>query len=124
MSMRLIQRFSSSLLSMEYPSVDDSPPDLRVFWRKAGHSFNVLQELENTKSALTRTNIFVSRKKSRMAPKIRRIDPLPFNSMGISVPTTDMEVRDAYVEVLSQLQDILEVRGSAASAPRVEPTSL
>jgi len=125
MSMKLLQRFSSSLLSVEYPSVDDSPPDLRVFWRKVELSFDVLNELEeNAKGALPSRNIsLVSRKKSRAAVKVRRIDPLPFDSMRIGVPTTDVEVLDVYLEVLSQLQNILEVRGFVAGTPHVELTS-
>ena len=124
-SMRLLQRFSSSLLSVECPSVDDSPPDLRVFWRKVEFSFDVLKELEKSAKSIlpSRNTSIAGRKKSRTVVKVRRIDPLPFDSMGISVPTTDVEVLDVYVEVLSQLQNILEVRGLVAGAPRVELTS-
>ena len=76
-------------------------------------SFNVLKNLEeNAAGALTGGSIPpVSRKKGKAATNNRRIDPLPFDSMGISVPTTDAEVREVYVGVLSQLQSILEVCG-------------
>ena len=109
--MRLIQRFSSSLLSAKYPSAADVPPTLRASRRKVELSFDALNNLEeNAKGALTGGNLSpVSRKRGKVVTSNRRIDPLPFDSMGIAVPTTDAEVRDVYVRVLSQLQRILEV---------------
>jgi len=76
-------------------------------------SFDILENLEeNATGALSGGSIPpVSGKKGKVAINNRRIDPLPFDSMGISVPTTDAEVRDVYVRVLSQLQSILEVCG-------------
>jgi len=111
--MKLLQRLSSSLLFAEYPSAADAPPDLRVFWRKVELSFNVLKELEqNASDTYTSGNVSpVSRKRSKHAAKNRRIDPLPFDSMGIVVPSTDIEVREARAGLLPQLQSILEVRG-------------
>ena len=111
MSMQLLQKLSSSLLSAKYPSTADMPPNLRAFGRKVELSFNVLENLEeNATSALTGGSIPpVGRKKGKAATNNRRIDPLPFDSMGISVPTTDVEVRDTYVQVLSQLRRMLEV---------------
>jgi len=113
MSMRLLRRFSSSLLSAEYPSAADAPPNLRVFCKKAELSFDVLKVLEeNADSASTGGNVSpVRRKRSRTITGNRHIDPRPFDSMGIAVPTTDVEVRGVRVEVLSQLQSILEVCG-------------
>jgi hypothetical protein len=113
MSMRLLRRLSSSLLFVEYPSTADAPPDLRVFWKRVGLSFDVLKELEeNASGAFTSGNVSpTSRKKGKQTFKNRRIDPLPFDSMGITVPTTGVEVHEAYVGVLAQLQNILEVRG-------------
>ena len=113
LTMKLLQRLSSSLLFAEYPSAADAPPDLRVFWRKVELSFNILKELgENANNSYTNGNISpVSRKKGKQASKNRRLDPLPFDSMGISMPTTDVEVRDVYARILPQLQSILEVCG-------------
>lgn len=110
-SMRLLQRLSSSLLFAEYPSAADAPPDLRVFWKKVELSVNVLKELEeHVNAALTYGNVSpTSYKRGKQTTKNRRIDPLPFDSMGIAVPTTDVEARDVCVEVLAQLQKILEV---------------
>ena len=113
MTMRLLQRFSSSLLFADYPSSADAPPNLRVFWRKVELSFNVLKNLEESanNASVGRNISLVSRKKGKGVANNRRIDPLPFDSMGIAIPTTDAEVRDVYVEILSQLQSIMEVCG-------------
>jgi hypothetical protein len=98
---------------VEYPSAAGVSPNLRMSCRKVEYSFNILNVLgENLNSALTGGSIPpASRKKGKVATNNRRIDPLPFDSMGIAVPTTDAEVRDVYVRVLSQLRGILEVRG-------------
>jgi len=122
MGMRLLRRFSSSLLFAEYPSSADVPPDLRVFWRKVELSSSVLKNLEeNATSASTRGKVSpVNRRKGKAAMNSRRIDPLPFDSMGITVPTTDAEVRDVYVAVLSQLRTILEVCGFIADILRAK----
>ena len=115
MSMRLLQRFSSSLVSVEYPSTTEAPSNLRPFRRKVELLFDVLKNLESANSALAGGNISpVIRKKDKAVTNKRRIDPLPFDSMGITVPTTDAEVRDVCVAVLSQLQRILEVCGFIA----------
>ena len=120
-SMRLLRRLSSSLLFAEYPSTVNSPPNLRIFLKKVELSFDILKNLEeNTNSALAGGNIFpVSRKKGKAVVNTR-IDPLPFDSMGIAVPTTDAEVGDVYAEVLSRLRIILEVCGIIADGLRVK----
>ena len=112
-SMQLIQRFSSSLVSAKYPSTADVTFNPRASRRKVELSFDVLKNLEeNAKGALTGGNVSpVSRKKGKTATNNRRIDPFPFDSMGIAVPTTDAEVRDVYARVLSQLRNVLEVCG-------------
>jgi len=96
-----------------------------VFWRKTELSFDVLKALdENGSSASTGGKIPpVIRKKGKAVTKNRRIDPLPFDSMGITVPTTDAEVRDVYVGILAQLQSILEVCGFIADTLCVELNS-
>ena len=66
----------------------------------------------NAKDALTGENVSsVRQKKGKMASNNRRIDPLLFDSLGITVPTTYTEVREVYINTLSQLRSILEVRG-------------
>jgi hypothetical protein len=125
MGMRLLRRFSSSLLSTEYPSGADAPPNLSVSRRKVELLFNILKNLqENTESALAGGNVSpVSRKKIEMVANDRRIDPSPFDSMGINVPTTDAEVRDVYVVALSRLRSILEVCGFITDGLRVKLNS-
>jgi len=111
MSIRLLQRFSSSLLTAGYQTSADVSRDLRAFRKKVELSFSILKNIEeNANGALTGEGISPTRrKKGKVATYNRRIDPLPFDSMGITVPTTDAEVRDVYIEVLSQLRSILEV---------------
>lgn len=110
MSMRLLQRFSLSLLSAEYPSAADAPSNLHVLRGKVELSFNILRNLESTDRALTKGDVSpVSRNEGEVITGNDRIDPRPFNAMGIPVPTTDTEVRDAFAQILSQLQGILEV---------------
>ena len=103
---------------MEYPSAADVPPNLRAFWSKVELSVDILKHLqENTESLLTNKKTSpVSRKKGKTVTSNRRIDPLPFDSMGITVPTTDVEVCDVYVGVLEQLRSILEVCGFIANS--------
>ena len=111
MSMRLLRRLSASLLSAEYPSSADTPSDLRIFSTKVELSFDVLKELEaHSNGAPTSENISpVSHKWGKQASKKHHINPLSFDSMGITVPATDVEVCDTYVGILSQLQSILKV---------------
>lgn len=112
-SMRLLRRFSYSLLFAEYPSAADAPPKLRAFCRKVELLLEVLKVLEeNFNSALTGGNISsASRRRGKAVTNSCHIDPLPFHSTGTTVPTTDVEVRGVYVGVLSQLKSILEVCG-------------
>ena len=122
MSMQVLERLSSSLLSAEYPSVADTPPNLLASGRKVEFSFKILKALqENADSTLTGGNTSpVRRKKGRTAASNPHIDPLPFDSLGISVPTTDAEVRDVHGKILSQLRNILEVCGSTTDSLSVE----
>ena len=89
-------------------------------------SFNILNNLEeHANGALTGGNMSpVRRKKGKAAASNRRIDPLPFDSMGITVPTTDAEVRDVYIGILEQLRSILEVCGFIADSLCAELNSL
>ena len=120
--MRLLRRFSSSLLSVQYTSTADAPSDLGVTQRKVSLSFDALKYLqENSNGVLTRGKMpHVGRKKAKTATHNRHIDSLPFDSMGMTVPTTNAEVRDVYVAVLSQLRSILEVCGFVTDGLRVE----
>ena len=121
-SMRILQQFSSSLLSAEHPSTSDETPNLRALRRKSDLSFNILKNLEeNASGALTGESASLpGRKRGKTVTNIRRLDPLPFDSMGIAVPNTDVEVRDVYLKVSSQLRNILEVRSFVVSCLGVE----
>ena len=122
MSIRLLRRFSSSLLSTEYPSAADASPKLRTFCRKVELLFGVLKVLEeDANSAFTEGSISpTNRRRGKAVTNSCCINPLPFHSMGITVPTTDVEVRGVYVGVLSQLKSILEVCGFIAGNLCVE----
>ena len=131
-SMQVLERLSFSLLSAEYPSDAAAPPNprvfrnnLRVFRRKVELSFVVLNIIqEDAKNTLTGGKLSpITRKKGKPAANNRRIDPFPFHSMGITVPTTDVEVRGLYLRILSQLRGILEVCGFRAGVPYVELNS-
>ena len=113
------------MLSAEYPSAADVPPNLRAFRKKVELSVDILKHLqENTDSALTDGNTSpVSRKKGKTVTSNRRIDPLPFNFMRIAVPNTDGEVRNVCDRVLSQLRNILEVCELITDSLRVELNS-
>ena len=119
--MKLLQRLSASLLFAEYPSAADAPSDLDVFWRKVELSLKVLRDLEaNEKGSLTgNTAPPTSRRRRATVTRGNRVDPCHFDAMGISPPTTGAEVREVCAGVLSELQGILEVRGSTDDIPDV-----
>jgi len=121
-SMRLLERFSSSLPSVEYPPAANVTHNLRASQKTVKLSLDVLKNLEeNASSALIGGNVsHVSRKKGKAATHNHRVDPLPFDSMGIAIPTTDAEVCDVYVRILLQLRSTLEVCGSTAHKLRIE----
>ena len=103
MSVRLVQRFSHSLQSAELSLVVGAS-HLRELHRNVELSFNVLNVLErNFKMAP------VSRRKEKTVTNNRPIDPLPFISLEIGVPTTDAEARHVYTVILSQLRSTFEV---------------
>jgi hypothetical protein len=113
MSFRILQRLSQSLLFAEYPSAADVPPNLRAFRRKADLAFNVLRTLEeNAGSLLTREDNTLANNP--------HFNPLPFRSMGINVPTSTAEIRDVFVQVLSELKNVLEVCAFVASSSPID----
>lgn len=109
LGIRLLRRFSSLLLSPEYPSTEGASPKLRASCRKVELSCDVLKALEENK-------IPTSHRRSNVVINSRRIDSLPFHSLGITVPSIDVEVRGVYTGVLSQLKNTLEVCGFMAEA--------
>lgn len=119
MSMELLQRFSSSLLSVEDLSTTEAPHDLHGLRRKVELLFNVLKHLRENFSNASTSRETSNRKKGKAVIKNRRVDRLPFDSVGMTMPTTDAGVRDVYSVVLSQLRGILEVSVFATSGLRV-----
>ena len=121
LSMKLLQRLSSSLLFAEYPSAADAPPDLLEFWRKVGLSFKVLQDLEAT-ARTPRTGKATSptsRKRRERMTRGSRVDPRESDSMGINLPITDAEAGEVHARLLPELQSILEVCGFMDDIPHV-----
>jgi len=121
LSMKLLQRLSSSLLFAEYPSAADAPPDLSVFWRKVELSFELLRDLEaGVKGSRTgEATSPISRKKGKTVARGGPVDPFRFDPLGINVPNTETEARQAHARVLSELQSILEVCGFVANIPHM-----
>ena len=99
-SVRILQRLSQSLLSVEYPSDSDVPPDLRTFRRRVDLSFSVLRTLGETVDHLPESSPLVYN---------HHIHQLPFRSVGVVAPTSVAEAYDVYGQVLSHLKTILEV---------------
>ena len=111
MSVQILQRLSRSLLSVEYPSSTDVPPNLRAFRKKVDLSFSVLRALEENVGHFPTggDTSCVGHNEDTVPTSNPHIDSLPFDSMGITVPTSAAEIRDVYVQVLSQLKSVLEV---------------
>jgi len=112
LSVKLLQRLSSSLLFAEYPSAADAPPDLPEFWRKVGLSFKVLQELEADARAsrISKAVPPISRKKGGRMTRGSRAGPQS-DSAEVSVPITGAEACVVRAKLLPELQSILEVCG-------------
>ena len=105
LSMKLLQRLSSSLLFAEYPSAADAPPDLDVFWRNVEFSFKVLNG-----SQAGGTVSPTSRRKVKKVVRRSRVDLFQLDSLEVDIPTAEPEVREVHDVDLSELQTILEVR--------------
>ena len=114
LGIKLLQRLSSSLMSVEGVSTAEHRNELREFRRKVGLSLNVLKELGGwTGRAPVGPNVSpITRKRPKAPARHTQLDPHPFDCMGIEVPMTDDEVRAVYGDILPQLRDVLEVRVS------------
>ena len=111
MGVRLLQRLSTSLQSVEVALTTQHRNEFRELRRKAGLSLGVLKELvkyADRGSADTNTPA-AGRKKLKAPAKHIRLDPHPFDCMGIAVPVTEGEVRALCVDVLPKLQNVLRV---------------
>jgi hypothetical protein len=116
---KLLQRLSSSLLSVEVVSTAEHRNELREFRRTAGLSLSVLKELAGCagRASVDVSAPSVSRKKSKAPTRHIRLDPHPFDCMRIAVPVTEVEVRAVCVDILPQLQNILRVSVSPSLRP-------
>ena len=114
LGIKLLQRLSSSLTSIEGVSTAEHRAEFRVFRRKVGLSLNVLKELGGcTDRASVDANVSpVGRKRSKTLARRTQLDPHPFDCMGIAVPTKEDEVHAVCGDILPQLQTILGVRVS------------
>ncbi|KAF9642477.1 hypothetical protein BDM02DRAFT_3193153 [Thelephora ganbajun] len=105
----LLQRLSSSLMSVEVVSTVEYRNELRDFRRKVGLSLNVLKELGGCADrASVGTNVSpINRKKPKVLVRHPQLDPHPFDCMGIAVPVTEDEARAVCGDILFRLQNIL-----------------
>ena len=112
LGIKLLQRLSSSLMPVEGMSTAEHRNELREFRRKVGLSLNVLKELGGwTDRASVGPNVSpITRKRPKALARHTRLDPHPFDCMGIEVPMTEDEVRAVCGDILPQLQNVLEVR--------------
>ena len=113
LSIKLLQRLSSSLMSVEEVAPTEHRNKLRELRKKVGLSFEVLRELCRCadQASLDGSVSPVSRKKSRSV-KLPKLDPYPFDCMGVKVPTAEREVHAARGDILLRLQGIFRVRVS------------
>ena len=112
MRLHILQRLSHSLLSVEYPSASDVPPNLRAVRRKVNLSFDALRALGEGVGHLSVGGdaSLVSPEKDKALTDDSYVDPPPLRSVGVAAPTSAAEVHDMYVQILSQVKSILEVR--------------
>ena len=116
LGIKLLQRLSSSLISVEGVSTAEHRNELRELRRKVGLSLDVLKELGGYADRVSvGANVSpINRKKPKALARHIQLDPHPFDCMGIAVPMTEDEVRAVCSDILPQLQSILGVRASVS----------
>ena len=104
---KLLQRISSSLLSVE--EYRNELGDVR---KKVDLSLDVLEELAKCADRVSAgANVSqISRKRPKVPARHIQLDPNPFDCMGIAVPVTEAEVRALFDDILPRLQSVLGVR--------------
>ena len=114
LGIKLLQRLSCSLISVEGVSTTEHRNELRELRRKLGLSLNVLKELGGCADQVSAgANVpQIGRKRPKALVRHTQLDPHPFDCMGIAVPMTEDEVRAVRGDILPQLQSILGVRVS------------
>ena len=120
LGIKLLQRLSSSLISVEGLSTAERRNELRGFRRKVNLSLNVLKELggcADWASASADTSP-INRKRPKARARHTQLDPHPFDCMGIAVPMTEDEIHTVCGDILPQLRNILGVCASSPWSPQ------
>jgi len=114
LGIKLLQRLSSSLTSVEGISTAEHRNELREFRRKVGLSLNVLKELGGYANRTSvGTNVSTTdRKRAKAVARHPKLDPHPFDCMRIEVPMTEDQVHVVCGDILRLLQNALGVRVS------------
>ena len=115
LTVKLLQRLSSSLTSADGVLASGHRNELRELRRKAGLRLDVLKELGRyADGASADVNVSpISRKRSKARARHTQLDPHPFDCMGIAVPMTEDGARATRGDILAQLQNTLRVRISS-----------
>lgn len=112
LGMKLLRQLSSSLVPVERVVTAEQRSELMESRRKMNLSLNVLTELGRCADRTSAdANVSpTSRKKPKASQRHSKLDPHPFDCMGIAVPTAEKEVRAAYRDTLLRLQGVFGVR--------------
>jgi hypothetical protein len=119
---KLISTISLSLLFLHYPD-DDERPRLDSFHQYVTLSNTVLQALagitHSSVSEIEESSSKVSQKARKYAKRTRQankpVDPTPFRTLHLEVPTLRHEAKDMGLEILSKQKEILLVTMFALS---------
>jgi hypothetical protein len=125
MGIKLLQRLSSSLMPVEEVATAKHRNELREFRRRVDSSLDVLKALGGyiERASVEANASSTTRKKSKAPGKQLKLDPQPFECMGITVPTTEREAHAVFSDILLQLQGILGVRLSLSPLSRIHKAS-
>lgn len=112
LGIKLLQRLSSSLTSVEAVSNTQHRRELRDFRKKIALSLNALTELSGCagKALAGADRSPVSPKRLKGRARRMSFNPAPFDCMQVATPGTEDQARAVCGDILFQLQDILEVR--------------
>lgn len=114
LGIKLLQRLSSSLTSVEAISKAQHCKELRDFRKKIALCLNALTELSGCMGkASARADMSpVSPKRLKGRARRMSLNPDPFDCMQVATPATEDQARAMCSDILLQLQDVLGVRRS------------
>ena len=114
LGIKLLQRLSASLTSVEVVSKPQHCKELRAFRKKIALAMNVLTELSGCmgKASAGADRSPVSPKRLKGRARRVSLNPDPFNCMKIATPATENQARVVCSDILLQLQGVLGVRRS------------